>query len=40
MPTEYPDWFKESFLELEDDITEATEANRRVPNICESRVLM
>ncbi len=30
MPTEYPDWFKESFLELGDDVAEAAETNRRV----------
>ncbi len=30
MPTEYPNWFKESFLELGDDVTEAAERNRRV----------
>ncbi len=30
MPTEYPNWFKESFLELGDDVTEAAETNRRV----------
>ena len=28
--TEYPDWFKESFLELEEDVQEADEADRRV----------
>jgi thioredoxin-related protein len=28
--TEYPDWFKESFLELEDDVQEAGDAGRRV----------
>jgi hypothetical protein len=30
METEYPDWFKESFLELEEDVQEAGEAGRRV----------
>lgn len=29
-PTEYPDWFKESFLDLADDVDEAREENRRV----------
>ena len=28
--TVYPDWFKESFLELEEDVQEAGEAGRRV----------
>ena len=28
--TEYPDWFKTSFLELPDDIDEATEAGKRL----------
>ncbi len=27
---EYPDWFKESFLELGEDVAEAAQANRRV----------
>ena len=30
METVYPDWFKESFLELEEDVQEAGEAGRRV----------
>jgi len=30
MPTTYPDWFKESFLELEDDVAEAAADNRQV----------
>ncbi len=30
MDTEYPDWFKTSFLELEDDILEAQEAGKRL----------
>jgi len=30
MPTEYPDWFKTSFLELEDDVAEAAEAGKRL----------
>ena len=29
-PTEYPDWFKQSFLDLEEDVGEAGEAGRRV----------
>lgn len=29
-PTEYPAWFKESFLHLKDDIAEAKAANKRV----------
>ncbi len=29
-PTEYPDWFKESFLEFSDDIAEAAEQGKRV----------
>ena len=29
-PTEYPDWFKESFLEFSDDIAEAAEEGKRV----------
>ena len=29
-PTEYPDWFKESFLEFADDIAEAAEQGKRV----------
>ena len=28
--TEYPSWFKESFLELREDIREAEKANKRV----------
>ena len=28
--TEYPDWFKTSFLELEDDVAEAAEAGKRL----------
>jgi len=28
--SEKPDWFKESFLEFEEDVAEATSANRRV----------
>lgn len=28
--TEYPDWFKDSFLHLDEDIQEATEANKRL----------
>ena len=30
IPSEKPDWFKESFLEFEDDVAEAAEAGRRV----------
>lgn len=30
IPSEKPDWFKESFLEFEDDVAEAAAANRRV----------
>ncbi len=30
MPTKYPDWFKQSFLEFGDDITEATTEGKRV----------
>ena len=30
MPTEYPDWFKDSFLEFADDIEEATEEGKRL----------
>ena len=30
IPSEKPDWFKESFLEFEDDVTEAATAGRRV----------
>ncbi len=30
MPTEYPDWFKESFLDFKDDIEEAAQNGRRV----------
>lgn len=30
MPTEYPDWFKESFLDLKEDIAEAAARQRRV----------
>ena len=30
IPSEKPDWFKESFLEFEDDVAEATAAGRRV----------
>ncbi len=30
VPSEKPGWFKESFLEFEDDVTEATAAGRRV----------
>ncbi len=30
MPTEYPDWFKESFLDLKEDIAEAAAQGRRV----------
>ncbi len=29
-PTEYPEWFKESFLDLKEDIAEAASAGRRV----------
>ncbi len=29
-PTHYPDWFKESFLELDSDIEEAAETDKRV----------
>lgn len=29
-PTEYPDWFKESFLEFSDDVAEAAEQGKRV----------
>jgi len=29
-PTEYPDWFKHSFLELEADVEEAAESGKRV----------
>ncbi len=29
-PTEYPDWFKESFLEFDDDIAEAAGSGKRV----------
>ena len=29
-PTEYPPWFKESFLEFADDIAEAAEQGKRV----------
>ena len=29
-PTEYPSWFKESFLEFEDDIAEAAQKGKRV----------
>ena len=29
-PTEYPDWFKESFLEFSDDIAEAADEGKRV----------
>jgi len=29
METEYPDWFKDSFLDLSDDIEEATESGKR-----------
>ena len=29
-PTEYPEWFKESFLEFADDIAESTEQGKRV----------
>ena len=29
-PTEYPDWFKQSFLDVEEDVGEAREAGRRV----------
>ena len=29
-PTEYPDWFKQSFLDIEEDVGEAREAGRRV----------
>lgn len=30
IPTVYPDWFKTSFLELEDDVAEAAEAGKRL----------
>ncbi len=30
MPTEYPDWFKESFLDFKDDIEEAAQDGKRV----------
>ncbi len=30
MPTTYPSWFKQSFLELEDDVAEASDAGKRV----------
>jgi thioredoxin-related protein len=30
IPSEKPDWFKESFLEFEDDVAEAAAAGRRV----------
>ena len=30
MPTEYPDWFKDSFLEFADDIEEATAEGKRL----------
>ncbi len=30
IPSEKPDWFKESFLEFEEDVAEAAEAGRRV----------
>ncbi len=30
MDTEYPDWFKDSFLDLQDDIQEATDAGKRL----------
>ncbi len=30
LPTEYPDWFKESFLEFADDISDAAEQGKRV----------
>ncbi len=30
MPTEYPDWFKESFLDFKEDVAEATAAGKRV----------
>lgn len=30
MPTEYPDWFKESFLDFSDDIEEAAQNGKRV----------
>ena len=30
MPTTYPDWFKESFLEFREDIAEAADAGKRV----------
>lgn len=30
MPTVYPDWFKTSFLELEEDVAEAAEAGKRL----------
>ena len=29
-PTEYPAWFKESFLNLKEDVAEAKAANKRV----------
>lgn len=29
-PTEYPDWFKDSFLEFSDDVAEAAEEGKRV----------
>ena len=29
-PTEYPEWFKQSFLDIEEDVGEAGEAGRRV----------
>lgn len=29
-PTEYPDWFKDSFLEFKDDVAEAAEAGKRL----------
>ncbi len=29
-PTEYPDWFKESFLEFSDDVAEAAEEGKRL----------
>lgn len=29
-PTTYPDWFKESFLELEEDVAEAAESGKRL----------
>ncbi len=30
LPTEYPDWFKESFLEFADDVAEAADQGKRV----------